>query len=62
MLSWWILFYLAFAELLYKFHRLTLVEYGKFRLEFAPPKKDDKVNVRKPRQVRSNRGQKRLKK
>lgn len=53
--------YLAFAEFLYKFHRLTLVEYGKFRMEFAPPKKDEKGNSRKPKQIKQNCGQKRLK-
>ena len=59
---WWIMIYAAFAELLYKFHRLTLVEYGKFRMEFAPPKKDEKGTSGKPKQVRSKRGQKQLKK
>ncbi len=54
--------YAAFAEFLYKFHRLTLVEYGKFRMEFASPKKDERRSSSKPKQVRPKRGQKQLKK
>ena len=62
MWGWWILIYIAFAELIYKFHRLTLVEFGRFRMEFAPPKKDEADRSRKPRQLRSHNGKKQLKK
>ena len=62
MWSWWILFYVAVAEILYKIHRLTVVEYGKFRMEFAPPKKDAGANSQKQRQLRPSRAKKQIKK
>jgi hypothetical protein len=51
---YWLTAFSAFlAELLYKFHWLKLVEYGKFRLEFETPAKKLEKPKKQPKVQKS---------
>jgi hypothetical protein len=60
MLPWWVFLYGLALEFAYKIHRLTLLEFGKLRLEFAPPEKKGKGSKRIALQPKQSRGKKQL--